>query len=114
MSEQPNTEKAKRTFTEEVEVAGNQVMGKVQELIQKGNVRRLIVKSQEGRVLLDTPLTVGVGVGGVVGFFGGIPLLLLAGAAALLTKVKIEVVREVGEGDIIESKQKVDIKVDEE
>jgi len=114
MSEQPNTEKAKRTFTEEVEVAGNQVMGKVQELIQKGNVRRLIVKSQEGRVLLDTPLTVGVGVGGVVGFFGGIPLLLLAGAAALLTKVKIEVVREVGEGDIIESKQKIDIKVDEE
>jgi hypothetical protein len=114
MSNQETTEKAKRTFTEEVEVAGNQVVGKVQELIQKGNVRRLIVKSQDGRVLLDTSLTVGVGVGGIVGFFGGIPLLLLAGAAALLTKVKIEIVREVGEGDIIESKQKVDIKVDEE
>jgi hypothetical protein len=114
MSEQPNTEKAKRTFTEEVEVAGNQVVGKVQDLIKQGNIRRLIVKTKEGRVLLDTSLTVGVGVGSVIGFFGGIPLMLLAGAAAVFAKVDVQIVREVGEGDIVESKQKVEIKVDEE
>jgi len=44
MSEQPNTEKAKRTFSEEVEVAGNQAVSKVQELIKQGNVRRLIIR----------------------------------------------------------------------
>lgn len=111
MSEQ---EKAKRTFTEEVEVAGNQVVSKIQDLIKQGNVRRLIVKTQDERVLLDTSLTIGVGVGGVLTFFGGIPLMLLAGAVALLSKVRIQIIREVGEGDVVESKQKVDIKVDEE
>lgn len=107
-------EKAKRTFTEEVEVTGNQVIGKIQEVIKKGNVRRVIVRTQDGRVLLDTTLTMSVGVGGVLTFFGGMPLILLAGAVALLSKVKLEIVREIGEGDILESKQKVEIKLEDE
>ncbi len=112
--EQTTTEKTKRTFVEEFEMAGNQVVNKVKELIEQGNVRRLIIKTHDGRTLIDTSLTVGVGVGGVLGLIGGIPLALLATAVAFVTKVKIEIVREVGEGDIIESKQKVEINVDEE
>lgn len=108
------TEKAKRTFVEEFEMAGNQVVDKVKELVQQGNVRRLIIKTHEGRTLIDTSLTVGVGVGGVLGMIGGIPLAIIATAVAFVTKVKIEIVREVGEDDIIESKQKVEIAVDEE
>ena len=108
------TEKAKRTFVEEFEVAGNQVVDKVKELIQQGNIRRLIIKTHEGRTLIDTPLTVGVGVGGVLGMLGGIPLALLTTVVVVLTKVHIEIVREVGEGEIIESKQKVEINIDEE
>lgn len=112
--EQATTDKNKRTFVEEFEIAGNRVVEKVKELIAQGNVRRLLIKTQDGRTLVDTSLTVGVGVGGVLGMIGGFPLAILATIVAVLTKVRIEVVREVGEGDIIESKQKIEINVDDE
>ncbi|MCU0481333.1 MAG: DUF4342 domain-containing protein [Anaerolineae bacterium] len=114
MSENQTTEKANRTFVEEFEMTGNKVVDKVKEMIAEGNVRRLIVKTQDGRTLIDTSLTVGVGVGGFLGMIGGIPLAIFATLAMVVTKVKVEVVREVTEGDVIESKQKVEINVDEE
>ena len=38
---------------------------KIKELIHQGNIRRIILKNEEGRVLIEIPLTVGV-VGGVL------------------------------------------------
>lgn len=115
MSENQTTEKATtRTFVEEFEIAGNKVVDKVKEMVAQGNVRRLIVKTQDGRTLVDTSLTVGVGVGGFLGMIGGFPLAIFATLAMIVTKVKVEVVREVTEGDILDSKQKVEINVDEE
>ena len=88
----------KQTFTEEVEVAANQLVDRVKELIQEGNVRRLIIKGTDEEVYLEMPLTIGAVTGGVIALAA--PWLVLLGAfAALVTRVKIEIVRELEPGE---------------
>lgn len=75
------------TFVEEMKLAGSQVVAKVRELIQEGNVRRIIVK-QKGKSIMEIPLTLGV-VGAVLA-----PVLAALGAAAaLITECTLEVER---------------------
>lgn len=91
MNNDPNREK--RTFTEEIEIAGSQLVQKVNELLAEGKVRQLRIKARDGDVYLETPLTIGVLAGGAVALAA--PWLAILGAlAALLTNVKVEVVRE--------------------
>ncbi|MBS1723582.1 MAG: DUF4342 domain-containing protein [Armatimonadetes bacterium] len=45
--------------TEEFKVDGADLMGKLKELIHEGNVTRVVVKTREGKTLLDMPLVVG-------------------------------------------------------
>lgn len=81
-----------RTWIEEVEVAGSQLVDRVKELVKEGNVRRLIIRNQAGETLLEIPLTAGVVVGGALTVF--YPLLAALGAlAALVARIKIEIVR---------------------
>lgn len=50
--------------TEEFRVDGDKVVSKVKELVEEGNVRRLILKTDDGKPLIEVPLTMGVlGVG---------------------------------------------------
>ncbi len=82
--------KQERTWTEEVVVAGNQLVDRVKQLVSEGNVRRLIIRKSDGESLLEIPLTAGVAVGGVVTVMA--PVLAALGAlAALLAEFKIEV-----------------------
>lgn len=93
-----NKDKRERTFTEELELAANEVVDTVRDLIQQGNVRRIVIRKANDDVLLEIPLTAGVAVGGVLAYF--MPVLAAVGAlAALVTSVKIQVVRvkDVGE-----------------
>jgi hypothetical protein len=84
--------KAERTWTEEIEVFGHELVTRVKELVAEGNVRRLIVRTAEGHVLIELPLTTGVAVGGVVTIVA--PVLAALGAlAALIAHAKIEVIR---------------------
>ncbi len=46
--------------TEELRITGDQLVAKVKELINEGNVRRLIIKNEEGDTLVEIPVTVGV------------------------------------------------------
>lgn len=74
---------------EEFKVSGHDLVNKVKELIQEGNVRRIIIKDKDGKTLVELPLTVGV-VGAVFA-----PVLAAVGAlAALVTECSIVVVRE--------------------
>jgi hypothetical protein len=97
MSEQPRdvdhaTEEDERTFTEQIEIAASDLVDRTKELIEEGNVRRIIIRNEEDEVLMEVPLTTGVVVGGAVTIVA--PVLAALGAlAALLTHVKIEVVR---------------------
>lgn len=84
--------KSNRTFTEEFEIAGHQLLERIRELIAQGNVRTLRVKSESGDIFLEIPLTAGAIAGGVVALAA--PWLAAIGAiAALATRVKIEIVR---------------------
>jgi hypothetical protein len=84
--------KTDRTWTEEIEVAGTELIDRIKELVKAGNVRRLILRTQDNKLLLEIPLTAGAVAGGVVVLMA--PVLAALGAmAALLAKVKVEVVR---------------------
>ena len=72
---------------EEFKVSGGQLVDKVKELIHEGNVRRIVIK-QDGKTLLEIPLTIAV-VGAVLA-----PILAAVGAlAALITDCTIRVER---------------------
>ncbi|WP_119072143.1 DUF4342 domain-containing protein [Aggregatilinea lenta] len=82
-----------RKYREEIEVEGRQLLDRVKELVQEGNVRRLIIKDENGKYLIEIPLTVGVVAGSILAL--GAPVMAALGAlAALVAHVKIEVVRE--------------------
>ncbi|MCW6049874.1 DUF4342 domain-containing protein [Microcoleus sp. A2-C5] len=55
-----------KVSVEELKINGEDLVAKVKELIHEGNIRRIIIKNEEGRILVEVPLTVGV-VGGVIG-----------------------------------------------
>ncbi|NJN03113.1 MAG: DUF4342 domain-containing protein [Leptolyngbyaceae cyanobacterium SL_1_1] len=61
----PGGTAAESFTTEEFIISGDTLVAKVKELIHESNIRRIIIKNEEGRVLIEIPLTVGV-VGGVV------------------------------------------------
>ena len=88
----PATTEEERTWTEQIEVAGSELVDRTKELISEGNVRRLIIRNSDDDKLLEVPLTAGVMVGGAFTLIA--PILAALGAmAALLGRVKIEVVR---------------------
>ena len=81
-----------RTWTEEIVVAGGDLVERVKKVVQQGNVRRLIIKKPGGDVLMEIPLTAGAVVGGTLVIMT--PILAALGAlAALLAEVRVEVVR---------------------
>ena len=45
---------------EEFRVRSEEVVEKVKQLIHEGNVRRLIIKDETGKVYLEIPVTIGV------------------------------------------------------
>jgi len=86
-----------KTFSEQLEVAGKELVGKVQELIKEGNVRKVIIRGEDGHEIMQFTLTAGAAVGGVFMLAAPVaaPILAAVGAAAaFLAKVKIEIVRE--------------------
>lgn len=81
----------KETKTEELIVRGEDLVATVKELVRQGNIRRVTVKSKEGRVLVEVPLTLGV-VGALL-----LPTVAALGAlAALVAECTIVVERVEG------------------
>ena len=77
---------------QEVKVAGSQLVDKVRDLIEEGNVRRIAVKKDD-RTLLEMPLTVGVGAGAAAVLLT--PMLAALGAiAALVTDITLVIERD--------------------
>ena len=78
---------SEQTWWETIKVQSGEIVDKLKEVIEQGNVRRIVIKQNE-RTIAEFPLTVGV-VGAVLA-----PMLAAAGAiAALVTDCKIEVER---------------------
>lgn len=83
------TNSQSQTNSEQFKVYGHELLQKIKELIKEGNVRRIIIKNEKGKVMMEIPVTFAV-VGTVFA-----PVLAAVGAlAALLTKCTIEVERK--------------------
>lgn len=77
------------TFQESFTVKGEQLLKKIKELIEEGNVRKVTINDKSGKEIMSFPLTVGV-VGAVLA-----PILAAVGAlAALIGECSISVERE--------------------
>jgi len=74
---------------EEFTVSGEELLKKVKELIAEGNVRRIVIKNKEKKVIVEVPLTLGV-----VGALLAPPLAAVGAIAALVTECTIVVERE--------------------
>jgi hypothetical protein len=64
--------------TEEFQVSGDVLLTKVKELVHEGNIRRIMIKNEEGKTLIEIPLTLGV-IGAVL-----LPVWAAIGAIAAL------------------------------
>jgi hypothetical protein len=82
-------ESVKKVKTEEFNVSSDDLVKTVKKLIHEGNVRRIIIKDEKGKHLLDMPVTIGV-VGAIIA-----PWLAALGViGALATNCKIVVERK--------------------
>ena len=77
--------------TEEYSVTGESLLAKCKELLHEGNIRRISIKNEEGKTLIEIPLTIGV-VGTVL-----LPALAAIGAIAALVADCTIVVEKVEE-----------------
>ncbi|MBL8097253.1 MAG: DUF4342 domain-containing protein [Anaerolineales bacterium] len=77
--------------SEEFKFDGDALMSKIKELVHAGNVRRIVIKNEEGKTLIDIPMTVGV-----VGALIAPQLAALGAIAALVTRgtIVVEKVQE--------------------
>lgn len=74
--------------TQEFQVSGELLVAKIKEMLREGNIRRVMIKNEEGRVLVDIPLTLGV-----VGALLAPQLAAIGAIAALVTHCTIVVER---------------------
>lgn len=82
----------KKPRTEEFTVNGDDVVAKVRELLHEGDIRRVSIRSEDGKTLLEIPLTIGVAGAAATVIFA--PILAALGAmAALITRITIVVER---------------------
>jgi hypothetical protein len=83
-----------KTFFEEVKVLGNELADKVKALIHEGNVRRIIIKDEQGHTFVEIPVSVAA-VGAVFA-----PILAAVGALAAMAAKFTIVVEKAGEPEI--------------
>lgn len=74
------------THTEEFRVEGEKIVSKIKELIHEGNIRKVIIKDKEGKVMMEIPVTFGA-----VGVLLAPQLAAIGAIAALLTEATIVV-----------------------
>jgi hypothetical protein len=74
--------------TEEFKISGENVVKKLKGIVKEGNIRKIIIKNEKGKTLVEFPLTVGM-VGAAL-----LPVWAAIGAvAALVIKCTIVIER---------------------
>lgn len=81
-----------KTFSDTIYLTGEQLLKKIRELINEGNVRKITINNKDGKEIMSFPLTVGV-----VGVVLAPVLAAIGAAAALIGDCSIAVEREVEE-----------------
>lgn len=74
---------------EEFKVSGEDVVKKLKEILKEGNIRRIIIKNEEGKSLVEFPLTIGVVGAALLPMWAGI-----GAVAALVARCTIVVEKQ--------------------
>lgn len=77
---------SEKTHTEEFKIDGEKLIAKIKELLHEGNIRKLIIKDKDGKVLMEIPMTFGV-----VGVLLAPQLAAIGAIAALVTEATLVV-----------------------
>jgi len=67
-------------------VSGDKIVSKVKEIIKEGNARKIIIKNEEDKVLIEFPLTIGA-----VGVIAAPVVAAIGALAALVSNCTIVV-----------------------
>lgn len=81
--------KESRTWSEEFMVAGSELVNLVKKLIKEGNVRKIIIRKEDGEKIMELPLSFGV----ATAIFAA-PLAAVGAMAAFIAKAKVEIIRD--------------------
>lgn len=82
----PDDMPGKKDTLEEIKVEGDKLVAKVKEIVKEGHAKRIIIKDEEGKVLMEIPLTFGV-----VGALFAPTLAALGAIAALVADCTITI-----------------------
>lgn len=97
------------TQTEEFKVSGNDIIRKIKELVNEGNIRKITIKNKDGKIIAEFPLTFGL-VGTAIA-----PVLAAVGTiVALASECTISVQKEIVEDDIDDEKDLDNDETDDE
>jgi hypothetical protein len=87
-----DSDSKKPTWTENVELVGNDLIESVKKLAAEGSVRRIRITEPDGDVVVDMPLTLGAVAGSAV--ILAAPMLAILGAlASYVTRLRLEIIR---------------------
>ena len=90
--EQTKAKNNQLDWEQEFEDFGNEAVNRIKELVEQGKVRRLVIRRADNETLLDVPLMPALIVGGMMTLW--MPYLTILGVfAALIAKLKLEIVR---------------------
>ena len=86
------------TFTEEIDLAGSQLVGWMKHLLKDTRLRRVCIRASGGNIALEPPLDAPADGGEEP----AVPWLAIVGAvAAVASRVRVEIVREAREKDAL-------------
>jgi hypothetical protein len=80
----------RNTRTEEYRVDGGQVLDRIKALIHEGNIRRIIVKNEQGETLIEIPLALGVVGAALLPVFAAVGALAAVATRCVLVVEKVE------------------------
>jgi hypothetical protein len=83
-----------KTIIDELKGTANQIKEQVERLIKEGNARRVIVKNDEGKILFESQLTIGVAGSAVLAFSAPI-ITALSAVLLYATNYRVYLVRVV-------------------
>jgi hypothetical protein len=90
-----NNSKSKGSFYQ----TKDEFIGWVKEMVNKGNVTRIRVKKDD-KVLVDLPVSAGIAVTGLTAILSA-PLLAIGVVSAVVTKVTVEITKEDGSVEVV-------------
>ena len=97
--EEETANKQENTWTEEVVVAGEELLGFVKNLVKETAVRRLVIKNEKRHIHLEIPLVLGVAGIAMLPVFTAVALIaaLVADCTILVERVVEEVTEKTPE-----------------